>query len=442
MSELFDYISNLFLFKLLATILTTFGLVITYLQFFFKIKYAKDIFNFKCIRHKKRKLKYKPSPSLSKFKQPSFSLRLVLGITTLCAICLGIYFSFNYLASFAALKNTYSIGVLLPQSYDIGDDMLKGIEFAVKKNNENLSINKKRFELKILNHPNRRINDIKLLKSIDSCKNMIGIINCSELSHAMILDAISRQENFLHVVTHSSCPPMASKSNNSIWLTMKESIYYESLCNYLISKKVNNPLFIYMFGDIVSLNDIVKSKFESHNLLKLNPIISDSNISNLADLCRNSDAIVLVSSSPFYLNKLLDLFKFMNISSPLYVHFKYSPSYKDIYFFNSDFYCIGIDEYDLSYSEKKTNFSTVFYNKYLSYPTIYTSKGYDAATLIINTVNTSNNYESTSLRKKIIDTPYYYDTTEEFVFSSDGDLLPSKVNIFKLENNRIKQINF
>ena len=355
-------------------------------------------------------------------------------------LILVVYFFYFFKSSKELIKIGF-VGALTAKYSDLGNPMMNGIILAFEE--EGYEINGKKIELifkddKKDEQVNREIvNDfiaqgIKIVMgNVTSSMSKISMSIINEHKDMFMISAASASNEFSGIDDQFFRVHVANNAQR-----------FDSFTKYIINNNHKKIYGIYDPGNITYAKDYLENFEKSFISNGADSFIkyakTDENLDDLvSDINSLNPDLILICANSVDAARLVQYLKMKNVQTqiassewamtPAFI--ENSGKYSEEIIFNIDY-----DEH--SKNEDFINFSNKFRQKYQMEPSLFASKGYELAKVIIELLKMGN---QTELKKNLLIKKEFKGLQDTIIFDQYGDVI-REFNTFKVINGKFEKV--
>ena len=341
-------------------------------------------------------------------------------------LILVVYFFYFFKSSKKLIKIGF-VGALTAKYSDLGNPMMNGIILAFEE--EGYEINGKKIEL--IFKDDKKDEQVNREIVNDFIAQGIKIVMGNVTSSMSMISAASASNEFSGIDDQFFRVHVANNAQR-----------FDSFTKYIINNNHKKIYGIYDPGNITYTKDYLENFEKSFISNGADSFIkyakTDENLDDLvSDINSLNPDLILICANSVDAARLVQYLKMKNVQTqiassewamtPAFI--ENSGKYSEEIIFNIDY-----DEH--SKNEDFINFSNKFRQKYQMEPSLFASKGYELAKVIIELLKMGN---QTELKKNLLIKKEFKGLQDTIIFDQYGDVI-RRFNTFKVINGKFEKV--
>ena len=351
-----------------------------------------------------------------------------------------VYFLFFFKDSKETIKIGF-VGALTAKYSDLGNPMMNGIILAFEE--EKFEINGKQIELIFKDDKKDEEVNKKIVNDFIDQGIKIVMGNVTSSMSKISMSIINKHEDMFMISAASASNEFSGIDDQFFRVHVANNAQrFDSFTKYIRNNNHKKIYGIYDPGNITYTKDYLENFEKSfisnggENFIKYAK--TDENLDNLVNEINslNPDLILLCANS-VDAARVVQYLKMKNIKTQIASsEWAMTPAFIENTGKYSEGIIFNIDYDEHSKSEDFINFSNKFREKYKIEPSLYASKGYELARVIIELLKMG---EQTELKKNLLIKKEFKGLQDTIIFDQYGDVI-REFNTFKVTNGKFEKI--
>ena len=351
-----------------------------------------------------------------------------------------VYFLFFFKDSKETIKIGF-VGALTAKYSDLGNPMMNGIILAFEE--EKFEINGKQIELIFKDDKKDEEVNKKIVNDFIDQGIKIVMGNVTSSMSKISMSIINKHEDMFMISAASASNEFSGIDDQFFRVHVANNAQrFDSFTKYIRNNNHKKIYGIYDPGNITYTKDYLENFEKSfisnggENFIKYSK--TDENLDDLVSQINNSNPdLILICANSVDAARVVQYLKIKGINTQIASsEWAMTPSFIENTGKYSEGIIFNIDYDEHSKSEDFINFSNKFREKYKIEPSLYASKGYELARVIIELLKMG---EQTELKKNLLIKKEFKGLQDTIIFDQYGDVI-REFNTFKVTNGKFEKI--